>query len=90
MSFKTLLKLFAAVVPILDYALVWGFHNFNVFENEQNKAKEYFLGVHRHALNTAVNADLVKMQGKTIYMARYWNRLIDMDDERLPKIILNA
>ncbi len=66
--------------------------------NSLNKLKPFnirqfifFLGVHRYAPLPAIDRDMGRSSYDTrrkVAMFRHWNRLIDMDDSRLPEIVL--
>jgi hypothetical protein len=93
-GFHTFKKLFeSGVCSILDYgAEIWGFKNFKEIEIIQNKAARVYLGVHRFAPLPALHGDLGWMSCLTrrkVTMFRYWNRLMQMDSYRLPKILFN-
>jgi len=90
LGFITYSKLYhTGVVPILDYCSgVWGFQKFGYLDAVQNKAIRFFLGIHRFAPNLAINGDVGWESATTrrrIEMIRFWNRLIDMDTDRLTK-----
>ena len=92
LGFKTYSRLYhTGVAPILDYASgIWGFQKFGYLDAVQNKAIRYFLGVHRFAPNLAINGDagwISSTVRRKIEMFRYWNRLINMDDNRITKKI---
>ncbi len=81
----------SGVCPILDYCgEVWGFKQFKQIDAIQHKAILIFLGVHRYAPLPAIDGDMGWSSCDTrmkVAMFRYWNRLIDMDDSRLPKSV---
>ena len=92
MGFQTFTKLYeSCVVPIMDYcSAIWGYSNYVNCDKIQNRALRFFLGVHRFAPTTAVVGDTGWISSKTrhwINMVRYWNRLINMDHNRLCKRI---
>ena len=76
-------------VPILDYqASVWGYKDYSNIDSVQNRSIRYFLGVHRFAPKLAINGDVGWMptrERRWYNMARYWNRLVNMDDNRICK-----
>ena len=89
-GFNTFTKLYyAGVNTILHYgASVWGFSNYKFGQQIQNRAVKYFLGVHKNAPNLAVQADMGWLNVKYHYHVcaiRYWNRLLQMDTERLTR-----
>ncbi len=75
----------------MDYCSeMWGFKQFKQIEAIQHKTIRIFLGVHRYAPLPAIDVDMGWSSCGTIRkvaMFRYWNRLIDMDNSRLLKII---
>ncbi len=83
----------SAVGPILDYASeMWGYKNFTQIDAVQNKAIRIFLGVHKFVPIAAINGYMgwtsccVRCKTNII---RFWNRLMCMNNNRLPKIIFN-
>lgn len=79
----------ACVCPILYYCSeIWGFKEHNTANLIQNRAIRFFLGVHNFASNAAINGDMgwtpAHIRHK-INMLRFWNRLIEMDNERITK-----
>mgnify|MGYP000571874639 CR=1 FL=1 len=94
-GFKTYDKLYNnCIVPILDYcSSVWGYTHFQSCENIQHRAIRYFLGVHRFAPIDAITGDvgwLPCQYRRWINIARYWNRLVSMNQNRLTKCLFNA
>ncbi len=92
LGYYTYTKLYnSGVCPILDNCSeVWGFKQFKQIEAIQHKAIRIFLAVHRYAPLPALDGDMGWLSCDTrrkVAMFRYWNRLIDMDDSRLPKIV---
>ena len=92
MGYNTYTKLFeTGVAPILDYGSeIWGFQNFSQISAIQNRAIRFFLGTHRFASNVAVNGDMGWTSCETrrhIAMLRFWNRVINMDEDCLTKKI---
>ena len=93
-SFKTFEKLYVAgVVPILDYAsAVWGYKDFKSIDDLQNRAMRFYLGVHKFA-------PILGLEGETGWLPSklrrykailsFWNRMIDMSNDRVTKIIFN-
>ena len=91
-GFETYTKLYnSCVTPVTDYCSgVWGFRDFNKSDMVQNRAIRYFLGVHRFTPILAINGDMgwpLSLHRRWINMLRLWNRLIDMDNNRLTKKI---
>ena len=60
LGFKTYTKMYnSGTTPILDYCSgFWGFSKFYKIDTVQNRAIRLFLGVHRFALNDALNRDM--------------------------------
>ena len=92
MRYDTFSKLYnTGVVPILNYGSeVWGFGKFTVCDNVQNKAMRFFLGVHKYTPTAAVQGDMgwIALKYKRyICILRHWNRLVNMDSDRLTKKI---
>jgi hypothetical protein len=92
LGYYTYTKLFqSAVCPILDYASeVWGYKKFPQIEAIQNKAIRIFLGVHKFV--PAINGDIgwtASWVRRKTNIIRFWNRLMCMNEVRLPKIIFN-
>jgi hypothetical protein len=94
-GFKSFEKLFYnCVVPVLDYcSSVWGYKEYQTLDSVQNRAVRYFLGLHRFAPVAAITGDIGWLPSKFrrwINMLRYWNKLMNMDDQRLPKKVFTA
>ena len=93
LGYYTYTRMFhSGVCPILDYCSeTWGFKDFASINSVQNKAIRIFLGVHRFAPIAAITGDFGwthSMIRRQIAMLRMWNRIVQMGDGRLPKIIL--
>ncbi len=91
-GYKTFTRLFdVSVSPILEYSSgVWGFKDYIKCERVQQRAIRYFLGVHPKTPLLALAGDFgwINTQIKRqCNMMKYWNRLIEMDNERLTKKI---
>ncbi len=75
----------------MDYCSeVWGFKQFGQIEAIQHKAIPIFLGVHIYAPLPAIVGDMGWSSCDTtrkVAMFRYWNKLIDIDDSRIPKSV---
>jgi hypothetical protein len=82
----------SGVCPILDYCSeTWGFKNYSQIDAIQNKAIRIFLGVHRYAPLAAINGDMGWSCSRTrrqLAMIRMWNRIMLMESDRLPRIVL--
>ncbi len=84
----------SGVCPFVDYCSeVWVFKQFKQIEAIQHKAIHIVLGVHRYAPLPAIDGNIgcssCDTRGK-VAMFIYWNRLIDMDDSRLPTIVFKG
>ena len=89
-GFEAYSKLYnSCVVPVTDYCSgVWGFRNFPKSDMVQNRAIRYYLGVHRFTLILALSGDMgwtISVHRRWLNIIRLWNRLVDMDDDRLTK-----
>ena len=94
LGYNTYTKLFnSGVCPIMDYGSeIWGYKMFPHIDAIQNKAIRVFLGVHRFAPLAAINGDMSWVSSfvrRKINMIRFWNRLMYMDETRLPKLVFN-
>ena len=93
LHFKVYSKLYqTGVTPILDYcSAIWGYKMQKCIQDVQNRAIRYFLGVHKFCPLAAMEGDmgwsscLVRSQ---LNMVLFWNHLVNMSDNRLPKKIL--
>ena len=93
-GFKTYSKLYyTCVVPVLDYCSgVWGFKNFDKIDMIQNRAIRYFMGVHRFTPILAITGDMgwvVSTNRRWANVLRLWNRLVNMNENRLTKKVFN-
>lgn len=81
----------SGVAPILDYcAGVWGYQNFGNIDAIQNRAIRFYLGLHRFSPNLAVNGDMGWINSsvrRKIEILHFWNRVINMNPERITKKI---
>ena len=94
LGYESFTKLFEMYVdPILLYcASIWNIKPFKCCVNIQNRAIRSFLGVHRFAPLLSVNGDMGWRSNtvkSNVCVLRLWNRIIDMADDRLPKIVFN-
>ncbi len=92
LGFNTFSTLYhSGVAPILDYCSgVWGYQNHGQINTVQNRAIRFYLGVHKFAPNLAITGDVGWISSGVrhkIEMFRLWNRLINMDVDRLTKKI---
>ena len=81
----------ACVAPILDHGSeIWGIKNMNSCEHVHNRVIRYFLWVHKFAPTIAINAEMGWLKvpyRRTLNIVRFWNRLICMGEDRLPKLV---
>ncbi len=95
LGYYTYLRLFqSGVCPMLDYCSeVWGYNKFLQIDAIQNKAIRIFLGVHKFVSIDAINGDMgwtTSCERLKINMVRFWNRLMSLNNTRLPKVILTG
>jgi hypothetical protein len=73
----------------MDYgAEVWGLNEYTKLDTVQNRAIQVYLGVHGFAANVATMGDMgwtTSRVRRKVAMVHYWNRLVEMSDERLTK-----
>ncbi len=72
---------------------VWGYDNSEAGDKIQFRAIRYYLGVHPKTPLLALEGDMEWNSYKIrqrINMIRLWNRLINMDENRLTKEYLNG
>ena len=78
---------------MLDYSSdTWGFITAKKIDAVQNKGMRVFLGVHRYAANQVLEGDMGWLPSKIrrkINFLRFWNHLIEMENERLTNLIMN-
>ena len=94
LGFYTYSKLYKSCVnPVLNYsAEVWGYKDFQSINKVQNRAIRSFLGVNNFTSNLAIQGDIGWTSPKAnrhLAMIRYFNRIVGMDEERLPRKIFN-
>jgi hypothetical protein len=94
LGYQTFTKLFEiGVCPILEYgAEIWGFKKCKEIDMIQNKAARIYLGVHRFAPLPALYGDLGWTScenRRKLEMFRYWNRLVQMENTRLPRVVFD-
>ncbi len=81
------------VLPVANYAAaVWGFKDYPAPRVLQNRISRMYLGVHRFApvAATGIEMGLPLIKGvRWSEMLQYVNRVKEMSDDRLPKIIFN-
>jgi len=94
-GYKTFTKLFnSGVKSVLQYgSATWGTRKGAKSDIVQNRAMRYFLGVHKYTPTVAMLGDMGWFPlyiDQYVSVARYWNRLLHMDDSRLTKSIFEA
>ena len=81
------------MLPVACYgAAVWGFPDYPAPQVLQNRIGRFYLGVHRFmaVATTNIEMDAVKIQfSRWLEMARLYNRIVKMEEWRLPKVVLN-
>ena len=81
----------SCVVPVMDYCSgAWGFAENADLDGIQARAARCFLGVNRYAPKLGTEGDMgwdPPEVRRKIEMLRLWNRVVGMDDGRLPKIM---
>jgi len=94
LKYETYTKLYnCCVIPIMDYcAGVWGFHSYDKPNTVQNRAIRSFLGVHKFTSNVAIYGDMGWTRPRIrrrLDMVKLFIRLVNMDNKRISKRILN-
>ena len=92
MGIKTYESLYKSyVLPIINYgSAVWGFDEYSKPQTLQNRLSRFFLGVHRFAPVAATKIEmnwLDTRETRWLEMLRYYNKIVEMNDDRLPKIV---
>ncbi len=87
------MKVQLTATTILDYVTeVWGYKNFKQIDAVQTRQLKYFWGCIKLYTIAAINGDMgwtsSCVKGKT-NIIRFWNRLMCMNNNHLPKIIFN-
>ena len=84
----------AGVKSVLLYgSCVWGARKAPKLDHVHNRAMRYFLGLHKYAPVVAMQGDMGWFPlyiHQYLSIARFWNRLLCMDDSRLTKAIFEA
>ncbi len=88
MGFKTYTTLYNTLVsPVMNYgAEIWGYKSYNCCQCVANKAMKFYLGVHKYTSNAAVLGECGWLKCKFdrwLIMCRFWNRLVQMDEDKL-------
>ncbi len=89
-GYNTFTKLFeCSVSPVIEYASeIWGYKKSVSCERVQQRAIRYYLGVHPKAPLLAICGDMGwknPQQSRQRKIIQYWNRLLNMSDDRLTK-----
>ena len=83
----------SGVTPILEYSCaVSPCTKANEIDVIQNWAMHYFLGVHKYATNVGLSGDMEWIKhcyNKYLFVFRFWNRWLYMEEYRLTKQIFN-
>ena len=91
-GYDTYTKLFnAGVRPILEYGSgIWGYVKSKEIDIVYSRAMRYYLGVHRFTPTAGIYGDMGWLRPhfhRYISILRFWNRCINMGDDRLTKKI---
>ena len=94
LGYKTYTKLYeSCVCPIMDYcASVWGHAKNEKIMKIHTRATRCFLGVNKYAPIAGIEGDMGWITPDVrhkLAILRYWNKIVDMTDTRIPKIIFN-
>ena len=83
----------AGVIPILQYgAEIWGFGKYSPPDKIHHRAMRFLLGVHRFTPVPALYGDtgwLKPRESRYLCLFNYWNKLVNMREDRLTKCIFN-
>ena len=72
--------------------LFGGYKNYKCIDDTQNRAVRFFLGIHKFAPLLGVEGEVAwvpSLLRRHRSMISFWNRMLDMSDDRLTKIIFN-
>ena len=94
MNIKTYNKMINAYVkPVMHYsACVWGFKDFSKSNQVLHKAARFYLGVHKFTPVIAMFGELEwlpSVNERWIDMLRWWNHLVNLENDRLLKKCFN-
>ena len=96
LGYKTYTKLYeTCVCPVMDYGSgVWGYCKNEKLDKIHQRAMRCFLGVGKYAALAGIEGDLAwyrytPQTRRMIEMLRFWNRIVKMSEERLPKLVYN-
>ncbi len=70
---------------------VWGYHHYSAPQVLQHRINRYYLGVNRYAANavTSIEMDVMDItHARWLELLRYFNRVLSLEPDRLPRIIL--
>ncbi len=90
MNYRTYTKLYESLVcPVMDYgSAVWGTKSYDKLDQVHNRAIRFFTGVHRLCPKPGFIGDMGWLDNLSrwkIERIRFWNRIINTDNERLVK-----
>ena len=80
----------SCIIPIMDYVQVWGFTGNEKLDKIHMRAMRCYLGVNRYSAKVGIEGELGWVDPQIrrwINMLRLWNRVVGMNNTRLPKII---
>ena len=91
LGYKTFTKLYETCV--MDYSSgVWGFSSIDSLDRIHERAMRCYLGVNKYAAKCGIEGDVgwVPPQiRRKIEILRFWNRIVRMPDDRLPRQVYN-
>ena len=90
MGYKAFTKMFeSCVCPVMEYSSgVWGYKEFKVLDNVQNRAARVFLGVHRFVPIVGMEGEIGWLLTKFrmwLNILRHWNKLVELPETRTTK-----
>ena len=81
------------ILPVANYgSAVSGFKDYPGTKVLKNRISQYFLGVHRFTPNASVSIEMDQMdvqQARWVEIMRYFNRIHNLGEDRLAKIVLD-
>lgn len=92
LGYKTFTKLYdTCICPVMDYgAGVWGYESNKDLDKIHHRAMRCFLGVNKYGTKAGIEGDMAWVNPnnrRKVEMLRLWNKLVKMNDDRLPKIV---
>jgi hypothetical protein len=92
-GFNTFTKLYnACVIPIVDYmSSIWGFGEYTQCDKVQFRALRYYFGVNKYTPILGIAGEAgwtLPFYRRCVNMIKLWNKLLALDETRLPKIVL--